>query len=86
MIPEGLQKLRCEDGKGGESDGWRTLKVYLDNEMNGMQTARDLYIHRTTLQNRLRRIEQLVDLGTPQKRLYIRYCMYLYEMYDEMKN
>ena len=53
--------------------------------MNGTQTARDLYIHRTTLQNRLRRIEQMVDLTTAESRMYIRYCMYLLEMHEEMQ-
>ncbi len=84
MMPEGLLQLRNEEGQS-EYDGWKTLKVYLDNEMNGTQTARDLFIHRTTLQNRLRRIEQLADLTTAEKRMYIRYCMYLYEMHEEMQ-
>ena len=84
MLPEGLLELRKEEGQNGY-DGWKTLKVYLDNEMNGTQTARDLYIHRTTLQNRLRRIEQMVDLTTAESRMYIRYCMYLLEMHEEMQ-
>lgn len=84
MLPEGL--LQLWEGCGGqEYDAWNTLKTYLDNEMSGTRTAQDLYIHRTTLQNRLRRIEQLVDLSTAQSRMYIRYCIHLCELQVRLK-
>lgn len=80
MLPEGLQQLLEEDEQSGY-DGWKTLKTYLDNELNATQTAKDLYIHRTTLQNRMRRIEKLVDLTTAESRLYLRYGIYLVETF-----
>jgi Regulator of polyketide synthase expression len=53
MMPCGLTRLLQESKEG--ADYWRTLEVYLDHEMNASQTARELFIHRTTLQNRLNR-------------------------------
>ncbi|MDL2214247.1 helix-turn-helix domain-containing protein [Clostridia bacterium OttesenSCG-928-O13] len=81
MMPENLLSLRDRDDTSGGADYWRTLKIYLDNEMNSTQTAKELYIHRTTLQTRLNRLRKMIDLSTPRKRLYIRYCMYLYESF-----
>lgn len=85
MVPEVLLQIYREKDENGENDTWKTLRTYLDNEMNGMQTARELFIHRTTLQNRLRRIEEHLDLSTADKRLYIRFCIYLLELYDAQK-
>lgn len=83
IIPECLLQLRPTDEQAGRVDYWNTLKVYLDNEMNATQTARDLYIHRTTLQVRLDKIHEAVQLDTPEQRLFIRYCMYLYELINK---
>ena len=63
MMPRGLARLLRESGEG--ADYWRTLEVYLDHEMNASRTARELFIHRTTLQNRLSRISRFVDLDSP---------------------
>lgn len=82
IIPKGLLDLRAEDAREKDYSRWNTLKTYLDNEMNATQTARELYIHRTTLQNRLKNIENLIDLSTPRSRLYLRYGIYLYEIFD----
>ncbi|MGI6068853.1 MAG: PucR family transcriptional regulator [Blautia sp.] len=82
LIPSGLLKLKKEEHTG--TDDWNTLKVYLDNEMNASQTARELFIHRTTLQIRLNRIRESVDLDTAKSRLYIRYCIYLYELFQRL--
>lgn len=84
ILPRGLVKLRQEDEREKDYSRWDTLKTYLDNEMNATQTARDLYIHRTTLQNRLQKIESAVDLGSPESRMYIRYAMYLCELYERI--
>lgn len=77
VVPRELWLLRNSDAYGMEY--WNTLKVYLNNEMNASQTARDLYIHRTTLLKRLARMEELLDLSTPEKRMYLRCCVYLLE-------
>lgn len=81
MMPEGLLALRGKDDLPGSADYWNTLKVYLDNEMNATKTAKDLFIHRTTLQARLNKLRDVVDLDMPQSRMYIRYCIYLYEAF-----
>ncbi|MBQ2895604.1 MAG: helix-turn-helix domain-containing protein [Oscillospiraceae bacterium] len=49
-----------------------TLKSYLDNNFNLTDTAQDLYIHRTTLLYRLKKMEELfkLRLDDPLRRLY----------------
>jgi DNA-binding PucR family transcriptional regulator len=84
MVSPDLLLLKNSDDKPGGTDYWNTLKVYLDNEMNATQTADDLFIHRTTLRMRLNRIKKVVDLSTPLSRMYVRYCLYLYEMFDPL--
>ena len=81
MMPRGLARLLRESGEG--ADYWRTLEVYLDHEMNASRTARELFIHRTTLQNRLSRISRFVDLDSPESRVYLRYCIYLYRLFQK---
>lgn len=83
IVPQGLNLLRQEDERERDYSRWTTLKTYLDNEMNATQTAKDLYIHRTTLQNRLQKIEALVDLSTAKSRMYLRYAMWLTELFEE---
>ena len=41
---------------------YRTLKVYLELERNVLQTAKTLFIHRSTLFYRLERIQKLADV------------------------
>lgn len=81
LWPEGLRRIRSGEPR---EDSWNILKTYLDLEMNVTQTARVLYMHRTTLQTHLKRIEELVDLSTPKKRMYVRYCIYQAELYDRL--
>ncbi len=40
-----------------------TLEVYLDTGANAVQAARTLYLHRSTLLYRLRRLEEILDLS-----------------------
>lgn len=56
-----------------QADYLGTLQTYLDNNMNIAKTAKDLFIHRTTLLERLKRIENLLntDLKDPNQRLYL---------------
>jgi len=81
MLPAGLLKLRDNCKSPGGADYWETLRVYLDSEMNVTDTARKLFIHRTTLQARLTKLKESVDLSSPYKRLYIRYCIYLVDSF-----
>jgi len=48
-----------------------TLRTYLNNNMNITKTAEDLYVHRSTFLERLKRIKSLlqVDLDDPDQRL-----------------
>lgn len=50
-----------------------TLRTYLNNNMNITKTAEDLFIHRSTLLERLKRIESLlkIDLKDPDQRLLL---------------
>lgn len=59
----------------------KTLKRYLDNEMNASRTAQDMFLHRSSLMPRLEKIRSLVEMDTPEQRLYIRMCLYLYEFF-----
>lgn len=54
-----------------------TLRAYLDNDCNASQTAKAMYLHRSTLVQRLDRIREIVDLEMPERRLYLRMCLHL---------
>lgn len=77
IFPPGLIQLL--EYKGG-ADYWDTLKRYLDNECNASRTANEMFLHRSTLLPRLEKIKTFVDLDTAKQRLYLRICMYIYEM------
>ena len=77
MLPTGLLKLRKKPTIPGSADYWATLRAYLDNEMNMSETAKQLFVHRSTLQTRIAKIKENVDLSSPFKRMYVRYCLYL---------
>ena len=57
----------------------KTFEHYLRNEMNLTETARELYLHRSSLIKRLDRIKQLMecDLTNPNLILYYRMCFKL---------
>jgi len=55
-----MKELQKED-KG--ADLYITLETYLNNAGNAQKTARDLYVHRSTLLYRLARIEELFGLS-----------------------
>ena len=68
----GLQELIDYDQKN-ETELYKTLKAYLRNERNAVHTAKELFIHRSTLFYRLDRIKELIhiDLDDPSTRLYV---------------
>lgn len=74
MAPE-LARLKDLSSKG--VDYIDTLKVYLDNGCNAAQTAKAMYLHRSTLVQRIDRIREVVDLDTPERRLYLHMCLNL---------
>ena len=51
----------------------KTLRTYLDRNLNAMQTAKDLFIHRSTLLYRLDKIKSILesDLDDPEELLYL---------------
>lgn len=77
FLTPGLRELRDMDST---VDYWGTLRLYLDNECNASKTAQDLFLHRSSLLPRLDKIRSLVDLDTPEERLYLRLCMTLLDM------
>jgi hypothetical protein len=81
VCPGGLLQLHNQD-KQPNVDYWETLKTYLDNEMNATLTAKQLYLHRSTLLKRLKHIDDVlgVDIRIPVQRLYIQVCMYLLDL------
>ena len=66
-LPEGIRHLI----EGGHEQLVLTLETYLDHAGDVKQTAAELWLHRTTLYYRLRRIEEIagVDLTRGEDRL-----------------
>lgn len=56
--------LRKRDTKGAQWE--KTLQTYLDNDMNSIQTAEALFLHRNTLMFRLNKIKEATGLQ-PQR-------------------
>lgn len=69
--------LRDHDREKG-TDYCNTLKVLFDSGFNYSQAANSLYIHRTTLINRVARMTELSGINpeNPDQRLYLRLSMY----------
>lgn len=57
----------------------KILRRYLDNNCNMSQTARELFIHRNTMLNRLDKLEELlgVHLKAPSVRLQLQFSFYI---------
>ena len=72
LLSDGLNTL-IEHDRQSHVSYLQTLKIYLQQQMNLSQTAAQLYIHRTTLLERLKRIKALLgeDLNDPDVRLYL---------------
>ena len=45
------------------TDYYHTLKLYVRNHLNAVQTAKQLYIHRSTFLYRMEKIKELIDLN-----------------------
>lgn len=81
LCPRELLQLR-EKSKSSGVDYWGTLEAYLDNNMNIAQTARDLYLHRSSMLGRLERIQEVLgmDLNDPKLQLEYRLIMHLFRL------
>lgn len=61
LCAEELQILKEYDEKNN-SDYLLTLKTYIDNQMNAVQTAKELYVHHATMVFRLKRLKELTGI------------------------
>ncbi len=75
-----LRRLRKET----QADLFNTLEAYLDQGGNGVATADALHIHRSTLNYRLQRIEQIVNepLTDPTTRLNLHVTLKQLRLFD----
>ncbi len=73
-----LEQLRQYDASHGASLT-KTLSALLRNNCSFADTSAELFIHRSTLLYRLRRIQELtgIDLGDPDLRLYLQLSLLL---------
>ena len=61
-----------------------TLRVYLSNNCNMTQTARQLFLHRHTLINRLNKIEDIsgLNLNDYYSRLYMSIALIIHDYFS----
>lgn len=85
--PEGFRKL-IEHDETSELSYLDTLAAYLEENMSVASTARRLYLHRSTLIERISRIERelLIDLKDPDQRLQLQILLKALQMEKQMKN
>ena len=87
LCHERLLFLQEHDDSPG-SDYMRTLRCYLDNHCNVVQTARELFIHRSTLLYRLEKIKEILesDLSSPDEILYLMLSFRFIDLENEEEN
>ena len=80
ILPPGLSAL-LEHDKTSNVSYLETLRCYLANRLNTAKTARDLYLHRSSVLQRLERIFEILGtrLKTADEQLYYSICLYLLE-------
>lgn len=71
-----VTELRAYD-EAHESELCRTLYVWLKCERNAAMAARELFVHRNTLSNRLDRIARVIDVDTDAYEVRLRLLMSL---------
>ena len=79
LYSKGLNAL-FEHDRDHNTEYIETLDAYLKNKMSITDTANELFLHRSSLLNRLEKIKKLMeeDLEDPDIRLYLRSCLYLW--------
>ena len=77
-------KTLIQHDKSGPISYMETLRVFLRNSMSYSKTAEDLYIHRSTVVDRISRIERElnVDLKDPDIRLQLEIILKAMEIED----
>lgn len=78
LLHPALKVLREYD-RANQSNMLETLRVYLDNDRNAQRCASILYLHRNSLQYRIRRIQEIADLnlGDPAERMWLRLSFFI---------
>ena len=78
LLHPALEKLRSYD-RSNQADMLETLKAYLENDRNAQRCANLLYLHRNSLQYRVRRIQEIadIDLDDPNERAFLRLSLFL---------
>lgn len=80
LFTEGVRRLINHD-INSPANYVETLRIYLTNNMNVAQTAKDLHIHRSTFWERIKRIESILhmDLKNSDHQLYLLMVLKLFE-------
>ncbi len=80
---EGLLRLKEQDEKN-HTEYMHTLRVYLDQQLNATQTAKKLFIHRSTFLYRLEKIKEILhsDLEDADEIFYLELSFRLLEQND----
>ena len=86
-FPSGLSRIISHDDASGVSY-LETLKVFLEESMSYTSAARRLYIHRSTLIDRIARIEKEmnISLKNPAQRLRIEIVLKAIEIENALRN
>ena len=86
LVPEGLERVIAHDASSSISY-LETLRVFLAENMNFSKVANLLFIHRSTLIDRIEKIEKNygLDLHDPDTRLYLQLILKALEISDVVK-
>ena len=87
LFPEGLRRLVNHD-KNSSTSYIETLRVYLENNLSIAKTSSDLFVHRSTLMERLARIkrELSLDLDNPDVQLRLRILLRALQSRTELRS
>ncbi len=84
LFPEGLRRLVDHD-KGSSTSYIETLRVYLDNNLSIARTSSDLFVHRSTLMERLVRIKRELGLNLDDADVQLRLRILLKAMQSRIE-
>ena len=75
LLPDEMKRLQRYDRLNG-TEYVRTLQVYLEHNMNAVQAASALFIHRGTMVYRLKRLEEIgeISFSNPDQILDLQIC------------
>ena len=87
LFPEGLRRLVDHD-KDSSTSYIETLRVYLENNLSIAKTSSDLFVHRSTLIERLARIkrELNLDFDNPNVQLRLRILLKAMQSRSELRS